>query len=326
MTSTFPQHVSGQGYDEPRFLVDSMLGRTCRLLRCCGVDAAYMKQKDWPNLADKAERDNRVVLTRDRNLPAFLRKRRTFGTAQLGRTNGTILFSQSLGSDSDESEPDRAEAEDSDSDLEASPANLQRRRSRSPDASTIVVYVVKASDPRDQLDEIIREFAISISPDRFFTRCVKCNCDRWMECSSEEAKSRGVSDRTLEMVKDLWQCGSCQQVYWEGKQFESAMDWLMRRYCPSTEPSSEASDAANVEADDDGSDFKAITKDLGAPSFVQPQSRKHCPLTEPSPEPSPEASNQESDIDSCRSPAVQPITEELGAASIVQSESRKQCP
>lgn len=60
------QAVAG---DEPRFLVDAMLGRLARWLRLLGFDAAYDADIADAELARRAFEEGRVVLTRDRALP-----------------------------------------------------------------------------------------------------------------------------------------------------------------------------------------------------------------------------------------------------------------
>ena len=52
-----------------RFLVDAMLGRLARWLRLLGFDAAYDPSLTDAELARRAYREGRIVLTRDRSLP-----------------------------------------------------------------------------------------------------------------------------------------------------------------------------------------------------------------------------------------------------------------
>lgn len=51
-----------------RFLVDGMLGRLARWLRAAGHDVVYEAPFDDLFLADRARREDRVLLTRDREL------------------------------------------------------------------------------------------------------------------------------------------------------------------------------------------------------------------------------------------------------------------
>jgi uncharacterized protein with PIN domain len=55
---------------EVRFAVDAMLGRLARWLRIMGCDAAYEAGIEDANLVRCALEENRVILTRDRALPA----------------------------------------------------------------------------------------------------------------------------------------------------------------------------------------------------------------------------------------------------------------
>jgi hypothetical protein len=59
-----PQPLEGPA----RFLLDVHLGTLTRRLRLLGVEAAYDKDADDDQLVEKAEREDRVLLTRDRGL------------------------------------------------------------------------------------------------------------------------------------------------------------------------------------------------------------------------------------------------------------------
>ncbi len=51
--------------DVPRFLADTMLGRLATWLRILGYDAEYFRGADADLIATGAERDGRILLTRD---------------------------------------------------------------------------------------------------------------------------------------------------------------------------------------------------------------------------------------------------------------------
>lgn len=52
----------------PKFVADHMLGSLARWLRMMGYDTVYDKALDDPAIADLARKENRFVLTRDREL------------------------------------------------------------------------------------------------------------------------------------------------------------------------------------------------------------------------------------------------------------------
>lgn len=66
-----------------RFLVDANVNRLGRLLRLLGLDAAGDPRLDDADLAERAERESRVLLTRDRGLC----RRKRVGWARLLRAN-----------------------------------------------------------------------------------------------------------------------------------------------------------------------------------------------------------------------------------------------
>ena len=51
-----------------KFLVDSMAGKLARYLRLLGFDALYQDAKGRKNIKERAKREGRVVLTRDKKL------------------------------------------------------------------------------------------------------------------------------------------------------------------------------------------------------------------------------------------------------------------
>ncbi len=54
--------------DEPAFIVDTMLGNVARWLRMLGYDTLYYRRiEDW-RILRIAERDGRIIVTRDRGL------------------------------------------------------------------------------------------------------------------------------------------------------------------------------------------------------------------------------------------------------------------
>jgi uncharacterized protein len=49
-----------------KFIADVMLGKLAKYLRICGYDVAYFRDIDDTSLIDKALKDARILLTRDR--------------------------------------------------------------------------------------------------------------------------------------------------------------------------------------------------------------------------------------------------------------------
>jgi uncharacterized protein with PIN domain/sulfur carrier protein ThiS len=74
-------------------------------------------------------------------------------------------------------------------------------------------YFVRAFDPREQLDEVIRRFDLKgqIVP---FGRCTRCNG------IVKQVEKQDIVDqlepKTRRYYNTFWQCTSCDQIYWEG--------------------------------------------------------------------------------------------------------------
>lgn len=55
--------------NEPKFLVDFMLGRLAKWLRIFGYDSAYVTERSRPMLVMQSLKENRIIITRDHQLP-----------------------------------------------------------------------------------------------------------------------------------------------------------------------------------------------------------------------------------------------------------------
>jgi len=60
---------------EKRFAADAMLGRLARWLRVLGFDTVHIPDVDDHDLVALADREGRILLTRDRHLVTYLRPR-----------------------------------------------------------------------------------------------------------------------------------------------------------------------------------------------------------------------------------------------------------
>ncbi len=65
---TMVQKVRPEPLRETAFLADAHLGKLARILRLLGFDTVYARELDDASIADKAAREGRIVLTRDRAL------------------------------------------------------------------------------------------------------------------------------------------------------------------------------------------------------------------------------------------------------------------
>ncbi|KAJ6833202.1 uncharacterized protein M6B38_341465 [Iris pallida] len=91
------------------------------------------------------------------------------------------------------------------------------------------VYLVKNLLKNDQLLEVIETFKLNISEDQLMSRCTKCNGNfiqkpLTMEEAIEAAKGFQVIPNCLfNRNIEFWQCTDCHQLYWEGTQYQNAV-------------------------------------------------------------------------------------------------------
>lgn len=83
-------------------------------------------------------------------------------------------------------------------------------------------YYVRATDPAEQLAEVVQRFdlALSIEP---FRRCLRCNGH--LRPVAKEAILNRLQDNTSRFYDDFRICESCDQIYWKGSHYRR-----MRRF------------------------------------------------------------------------------------------------
>lgn len=166
-----PWDLSVGGDGCPKFLCDVMVEGLAKHLRCVGIDAAipHSKKPDTRDLIDQANKEKRVLLTRD---------------AKLLRHNYLIKNQ---------------------------------------------IYRVKSLLKNQQLLEVIETFQLKICEDQLMSRCTKCNGKfiqkpLTTEEAVEAAKGFQVIPNCLFNKNiEFWQCMDCNQLYWEGTQYQNAV-------------------------------------------------------------------------------------------------------
>jgi uncharacterized protein with PIN domain len=137
-----------------RFVLDTHLGRLAAYLRLMGFDTLYRNDFSDPELADTAQSEHRIVLTKDRGL--LKRSQMTHG------------------------------------------------------------YCIRATNPQEQLAEVIRRFDLTGAA-RPFTRCLRCN--GLLRRVPKEAISHLLPWGTAACYEEYARCESCGQVYWPGSHY-----------------------------------------------------------------------------------------------------------
>lgn len=71
---------------------------------------------------------------------------------------------------------------------------------------------------QSQVQSLLERAAIHLDPERFFTRCTRCNGSLGPRTKAEVASR--VPAGILELHTQFWQCGACGHVYWKGTHVE----------------------------------------------------------------------------------------------------------
>jgi uncharacterized protein with PIN domain len=85
------------------------------------------------------------------------------------------------------------------------------------------VLVLRSDDPREQLQELERRFALGQSTHPF-TRCSRCN--EPLEDASSDDLSAVVPPRVLEQQARFARCPRCARVYWHGSHVGRMRQWM----------------------------------------------------------------------------------------------------
>jgi len=90
-------------------------------------------------------------------------------------------------------------------------------------------YCVRATDPREQLREVLRRFDLSaaVAP---FSRCVHCNS--LLRPTHKELISDRLPPKTGQYYEEFHVCPGCERIYWKGSHYrrmQRFMDGLLER-------------------------------------------------------------------------------------------------
>jgi uncharacterized protein len=96
-------------------------------------------------------------------------------------------------------------------------------------------YLIRGTDPRAQLDDVIERFDLhgSLQP---FTRCPACN-GVVRRVSKADIAGR-LPPRTARYYEEFWRCPDCGRVYWKGGHYRSLRALVERenRRSPGADP------------------------------------------------------------------------------------------
>jgi uncharacterized protein with PIN domain len=93
-------------------------------------------------------------------------------------------------------------------------------------------YLVRASDPRRQLLEVVRRFDL-LGAAEPFCRCLRCN--GLLDPVPRDAVLDRLEPKTHRYYDRFWRCDGCGRVYWQGSPYQcmrALVGWLRRELEP----------------------------------------------------------------------------------------------
>lgn len=85
----------------------------------------------------------------------------------------------------------------------------------------------------EQIGEVFEKLSLRWEPERFFSRCIKCNVE--LAVVSKEAIVHAVPSYVLENSSVFRRCPSCGGVFWPGTHRDNMLQFI-RRHIPFDRP------------------------------------------------------------------------------------------
>ena len=84
-------------------------------------------------------------------------------------------------------------------------------------------YCVRATDPREQLVEVLQRFDLSrlILP---FSRCVHCNS--FLRPARKDSISHRLPPKTAQYFEEFHVCPGCERIYWKGSHYRRMQSFI----------------------------------------------------------------------------------------------------
>jgi uncharacterized protein with PIN domain len=104
------------------------------------------------------------------------------------------------------------------------------------------VYLLKGINKKAQFTEVVKAFALNLERGSIMSRCNECGgslvdktfaADELPAGDIKESIPAGV----LDQYDEFWICSVCSKIFWQGKQYHSAIEHLTRRIEHMMQPS-----------------------------------------------------------------------------------------
>ena len=86
------------------------------------------------------------------------------------------------------------------------------------DREKIDLFLIKSSNPEEQLKEVIKGLNLKLDEKVFFSRCSLCNL-LLRKVDKEDVKDR-LPPYVYKTLKEFSECPNCHRLYWEGSHWQ----------------------------------------------------------------------------------------------------------
>ncbi len=88
------------------------------------------------------------------------------------------------------------------------------------------VLILSSNDSFEQLSEVINKLSLRPLPERFCSRCIRCNSI--LEIKTKEEVIGKVPEYIWHTHQIFKQCPTCKRIYWSGTHPQRALEYLKR--------------------------------------------------------------------------------------------------
>jgi len=110
---------------------------------------------------------------------------------------------------------------------------LTRKRNMAERQFSGCILVIASDRVPRQIREVVERFGLRPAPERFFSRCLRCNLI--LEKVERDDVEYRVPEYVCRNIADFRECPQCRRVYWPGTHGENARRFL-RRHIPGHPP------------------------------------------------------------------------------------------
>ena len=103
---------------------------------------------------------------------------------------------------------------------------LTRSRRIREEKTGVQIFMLEAEDPDQQAREVLTELGVEPEPERYFSRCLRCNEE--LQAVAKEEVQGAVPDFIYRLYDSFHRCPRCRRIYWPGSHLERMKEGVVK--------------------------------------------------------------------------------------------------